>query len=105
MAIVRKSFDSYMVQYTASNRDLALASISCFNGTEWVGLLEFHKNEAGVREPFVWNDRIVLSYTLKRFDEVLDLLRNEKPLELYLNTDGKWGSILTKEMEPVGEGE
>ena len=38
-------------------------------------------------------------------DYIVDLLRNEKPLELYLNTDGKWGSILTKEMEPVGEGE
>ena len=48
MAIVRKSFDLYKVQHTASKRDLALASISCFNGTEWVGLLEFHISVRGL---------------------------------------------------------
>jgi hypothetical protein len=48
---------------------------------------------------------IILSYVIGRFHDVLDLLRNERPLELYLNPAGEWGSILTKEAEPVGEGE
>ena len=105
MANIRKNFDGYKIQYTGSKRDLPLASISCYQGTTWVGLLEFWADSARVRNPFVWNDRIVLSYTLDRFDDVVNILRNEAPLELYLNPPGKWGSILTKETEPVGEGE
>ena len=105
MANIRKSFDSYKLQYTGSKRDIPLASVSCYNGTTWVGLLEFWADKARVRDPFIWNDRIVLSYTLDRLSDVVDILRNESPLELYLNPPGKWGSILTKELEDVGEGE
>jgi hypothetical protein len=105
MANVRKSFDSYRLQYTSSNRPLPLASISCFQGTTWVGLISFDKDEASLREPTLWNDMIRLFYTLDRFHDVVDMLRQEKPLELYLNPAGRWGSILTKDMEPVGEEE
>jgi len=105
MPNVRKNFDSYKVQYTGSKRELPLASISCYEGATWVGLLEFWANPVRVRDPFVWNERIVLSYTLDRFGDIIDILRNEGPLELYLNPGGNWGSILTKETEPVGEGE
>ena len=105
MANIRKSFDSYKIQYTGSKRELPLASISCYQGRMWVGLLEFWADSAKVRDPFLWNDRIVLSYTLERFGDVINILRNEAPLELYLNPPGNWGSILTKELEPVGEGE
>ncbi|MDY6857195.1 MAG: hypothetical protein SWO11_21340 [Thermodesulfobacteriota bacterium] len=105
MPNIRKNFDSYKIQYTSSKRDIPLASISCFQGTTWVGLIEFWANSSNVRDPFAWNDRIVLSYTLERFNDVVNTLRNESPLELYLNPTGKWGSILTKELEPVGEDE
>ena len=105
MPNIRKSFDRYKVQYTGSKRDIPLASISCYEGTNWVGLLEFWADRARVRDPFLWNDKIILSYTLERFRDVIDTLRNEGPLELYLNPTGKWGSVLTKELEPVGEGE
>ena len=105
MANVVKGFDSYQVQYTSSKEHAPLASISCFDGTTWVGLLEFWSSSADVRAPFLWNDRIVLSFTLARFHDVLDVLRNERPLQLYFNPAGKWASILTKDMEPVGEAE
>jgi len=63
------------------------------------------ERRSSVRDPSVINGRITLSYTLDRFSDVLDILRNEKPLKLHLNSEGKWGSIITKDKEPVGEGE
>jgi hypothetical protein len=105
MANVRKEFDSYKVQYTSSKRNIPLASISCFKGTQWVGLISFEKDAAALREPYLWGDKIRLFYTIDRFDDVIALLQKEEPLDLYLNPSGKWGSILTKEFEPVGEEE
>ena len=104
MPNVIKEFDAYTVQYTSSKEDISLASISCFNGTEWVGLLTFWERKSSVREPSVINGRITLSYTLDRFSDVLDLLRNEEPLQLFLHSGNTWGSIMTKDREPVGEG-
>lgn len=107
MANVRKGFDHYSVQYTSSKRSLPLASITCYSGAAQVRLLEFVKSDAELRDPFIHqpSGMIVLPYLLGRFHDVLDLLRNEGPLELYFNPIGNWGSILTKEAEPVGEGE
>jgi hypothetical protein len=107
MANVRKPFDRYWIQYTSSKRDLPLASITCFDGSTQVGLLEFVKSDAGLRDPFVHqpSGMIVLSFLLARFDEVIDLLRHEGPLDLFLNPSSKWGSIITRQSEPVGEGE
>ena len=105
MPNVIKEFDSYKVEYISTKTDISLASISCFNGNEWVGLLRFRESNSAVQEPSVVNGRIVLSFTIDRFSHVLDILRNEKPLQLYLNPSGKWGAVLTKDTEPVGEGE
>jgi len=107
MPNVRKTFDRYKVQYTASKRSLPLASITCYNGETPVGLLEFVQTAGELSDPFIHqpSGMIFLPYLLGRFHDVLDLLRNEGPLELYFNPDGKWASILTSEAEPVGEGE
>jgi hypothetical protein len=105
MANVVKSFDNYKVQYTGSKRELPLASISCFDADEWVGLLEFWERRSSVRDPFLLDGKIVLSFDLDRFSDVVDVLRNERPLKLFLNPDGNWGSVLTSDLEPVGEGE
>ena len=107
MPNLRKSFDHYKVQYTASKRSLPLASITCYSGDTPVGLLEFVQTAGELRDPFIHqpSGMIFLPYLLGRFHDVLDLLRNEAPLELYFNPDGKWASILTSEAEPVGEGE
>lgn len=105
MAIVRKEFDSYKVQYTSSKSIIPPASISCFKGTQYVGLISFVKNEAALSEPYLMGNIIRLFYTIDRFNDVIELLRQEKPLDLYLSTPGKWGSILSKEFEPVGEEE
>jgi hypothetical protein len=107
MANVRKIFDRYKVQYTSSKRSLPLASITCYSGETPVGLLEFVETAGELRDPFIHqpSGMIFLPYLLGRFHDVLDLLRNEDPLELYFNPDGKWASILTSGAEPVGEGE
>ena len=81
-----------------------MASITCYDGATPVGLLEFVKTAEQLSDPFIHqpSGMIFLPYLLGRFHDVLDLLRNEGPLELYFNPEGKWASIRTAEKEPVG---
>jgi hypothetical protein len=97
MPTVRKAFDNYKVQYTSSKGSPPLASITCYDGATPVGLLEFVKTAEQLSDPFIHqpSGMIFLPYLLGRFHDVLDLLRNEGPLELYFNPEGKWASILT----------
>lgn len=46
---------------------------------------------------------ISLHYPLEDFPAVLDLLRNEKPVDVRYSTNAKMGWLATRE-EPVGEG-
>jgi hypothetical protein len=41
----------------------------------------------------------------RSFAHVLDLLRNEGPIELVLNTDTRLGYVTTERRERIGEGE
>ena len=47
---------------------------------------------------------ITLTYRSNRFDSVMDILRNEKPVYVYYDEGGGNGGIATH-VEPVGEGE
>ncbi len=104
MANTRRNFDSYRVQYTAANGDKPLARIVCYGGDEVAGMITFHQDEAIVPAAQVFQeDKVHIGYAIHRYCEVMDLLRNEAPLELYLDPEAGWGAILTCEMEPVGE--
>jgi len=46
-----------------------------------------------------------IHYPLSRFNDVINILREEKPLYLFLNLDNKIGTLATTEIEPAGEEE
>lgn len=105
MAIHRNHFDSYRLQYTASTRPLPAASISCYDGEDYVGLISFHGPGQELHEPRISLGRIYMHFPIERFADVLHIIQTEKPLELCFNDAGGWASILTQGMEPVGEQE
>lgn len=106
MAVLRRDFDSYKLQYTASKQTANPASISCFQGSAVVGTIGFCRSPAELVVPFNHPTLgILLYYLIDQYPHVVDILREEGPLQLYLQESGGWGAVLTKNMEPVGEGE
>lgn len=70
-----------------------------------IGVLQFHENEI---QPIESKDfeHIHLQYPMSRFQLIVDILRNEKPIYIgyWKNQYGKYGRLCTGK-EPVGEGE
>jgi hypothetical protein len=46
---------------------------------------------------------LIMCFSITDFHNVVGILRNEKPLALYFDTDAKYGYVLTAAEEPVGE--
>ena len=46
-----------------------------------------------------------LHFPISKFNDVITMLREEKPLYLFLNEDNGVGIIATQDFEPVGEEE
>lgn len=50
------------------------------------------------------NDNIVLHYHISRFNDIINILRYEKPLYIYIETDN-WGRGILTDPEGIGEEE
>ena len=49
--------------------------------------------------------KITIRYHIDRFNDIINILRYEKPLKIYLDTESLIGGISTGTSEPVGEQE
>jgi|SRR6266566_2433772 hypothetical protein len=105
--IITKQFNKYRVHYKtggATNRHFAL--IQCFDGNTVVGQLIFLDSPAALPSPRANASTagpLNIFFSIERFSAVVDLLRNEGPLEISL--DGEIGILSNATVEPVGEGE
>ena len=70
--------------------------------------ISFYKEEAVLpdnRSPIIMDrQHVYLSYYYHDYANIIDLLRNEKPVKVFYRDDAKFGYISTA-MEPVGEHE
>jgi hypothetical protein len=107
MPATTEAFDSYKIFYY-TDRPFApfQAMIECYRGSEQVGRIIFYPD--GDVPP---SGEASLHYGFSRFNDVLAILRNEKPLFLWWDsyTEGEeevvWGMIATADREPTGEQE
>ena len=51
------------------------------------------------------NGFVTLNYKYEDLPIIMDLIRNESPLFLWVNPENGIGGIASEEQEPVGEGE
>jgi len=49
--------------------------------------------------------KITIRYHIDRFNDIINILRYEKPLKIYIDTESLIGGISTGTSEPVGEQE
>ncbi len=98
--------DNYKVVLYGKNQtpESLVAFIHCFNGATNVLSCEFYADGGTIPDNRFAGCRVGLAYPWSRFDAVLDVLRNEKPIYYGFIFSAKLGYISTQP-EPVGEGE
>ncbi len=103
---MNQRFDSYAITYIGGPKKPKLrgAYVYCFNGSNTVGLLQFFVESADVEQNSYDGQKIIISYDITRFKDVLQILQQEKPLYLYYDNSG-YAYVGTWDKEPTGEQE
>jgi hypothetical protein len=96
-------FDAYVVRIQGGVT--TPANVLCYAGTTLVGTLVFVDN-GDTRKPVQDSQgRVTIYLVPSLLAPTLDVLRNEGPLKLYVDSGLNWGMLVTGEKEPVGEAE
>ena len=103
MNVVKKDFDSYKLWYYSGYSYEAL--VYCYKGTSYVGRLVFFEEGTAIPPNANYSSGPSIHYPLSRFNDIITILRYEKPLYLFLNLTNLIGILATEENEPVGEEE
>ena len=107
MPMITKDFDHYGIIYFSNKNQMETARIICLlNETNPVNFY-FIKEQEPVLPPNYGsqNETIQLYFKMSQFNDIISILRYEKPLKIVYNTEQKWGFIATGSHEPVGEQE
>ncbi|MBD1856434.1 MULTISPECIES: hypothetical protein [Leptolyngbya] len=111
-----KSFDQYTVTLSGGVEG-RVGLLMCYSGNSFVGRIDFYPDGTALTQDYLWHpapigEYIVLHMPMSRFEAVMATVRQEKPLQLYINvnrsngaTTSGYGSLTTSEKEPIGEEE
>jgi hypothetical protein len=101
MTFIVKAFDSYQIKYLSVTNSSGV----CYNVNQFVGVLWFVDTYPIPRQNSLSKDGIVIYYHISHFNDIICILRYEKPLRLEFDTDKLEGSVVTSTYEPVEEEE
>ena len=108
MAIINKEIDTYRLYHynvDSTSGNNVICSIYCFKGGQFMGGLTFYKE--GVTIPpsvKTTQGEPYLRFPENQLANIIETLRQEKPLYLWFNDISKYGGLKTSS-EPVGEEE
>lgn len=93
--------------FVFSSRDgQAKAAILLYGDSGYIGSVCFRGDEQPLQSAEKYQDgSYVLHYRYDDLDDIVDMLRNEKPVYLIYNADGNNFSCISTTEEPVGETE
>jgi hypothetical protein len=103
MASVYKPIDGYRLWYYGKNSHHIL--IQTYHENAYVGSLTFRNSQSIPDNELDAAGYIRLSFHKDDYANLVDMLRNEKPLFMWINPANLIGGIATDSTEPVGEGE
>jgi hypothetical protein len=109
MVWIVQEFDKYYLNFFSMNKkgkhrriySKATASLTLFFKAYEVGKIGFY-DEVPVRRNEALGKIPVLNFHISLLSDIIDMLRNEKPLYIQLNTDN-WNGGLNTSAEPIGE--
>jgi hypothetical protein len=109
-------FDSYTIRiYGGDSGRVAL--LLCYNSGAFAGRIDFYPDGTDLPQDYLWHpsavrEYIVLHMPMSRFEAVVNTVRLEGPLHLYINANRGRGAVThgtgqlaTTDQEPVGEEE
>ncbi len=102
MASIQVDFDSYKLWYCSGHPYEAL--IYVYKKCSYVGSIIFYKDGTDIPANVSYPEPSI-HFPLSRFNDVMTILREEKPLYLFLNENSRIGMVGTCELEPTGEQE
>jgi hypothetical protein len=99
--MVMQEFDSYEFQYLSAYPYEAI--ILVYKDRKFVGSITFWKDDGRIPDNKSLPE-ISINYPISRFNDVINILRQEKPLKLFISSENPLlGGIMTSEKEPTGE--
>jgi len=99
---MRLEFNTYQIFFYA--KPYQHRFVQLYMDNQLVGTITFD-DFSTVPENTSTEDRVNLKMHEQDYSDVVDLLRNESPLFIWVNPDNGIGGIATGDDEPVGEGE
>jgi hypothetical protein len=113
---IEEEFDRFMVLYSSldlgdknpqTNGTKSAATIVCYQGNQLVGVLSFHERQPppvnsyrGSRVP-----HINLNFHISRFNEIMNLIRYQRPLTIWFDVSRSDGGLSSGEIEDIGQQE
>jgi hypothetical protein len=110
MATLINPFDTYQIFYYGGTAPSPAARIQVYQAGAFTGEMNFFplppaSVPANTTIAPLGTAVPSLNYELSRFNDVVETLRQEKPLYLFLDTSSATGMLATTDLEPVGEQE
>ncbi|MBZ5723297.1 MAG: hypothetical protein LAO03_23420 [Acidobacteriia bacterium] len=96
------NFDTYRLYYYTAPQYYWGALVDLMNKGTWAGRLMFIREGFPIPANAPLGGVPVLNYPMNRFEDIMSILRYEKPLYVILNEANGIGHIATSD-EPVGE--
>jgi hypothetical protein len=96
--------DSYRCFYLTSGYDYE-AKINCYKNNKLVGEIRFYKDDFNIPVSNIQDGILKINFPISRFNDVITILRYEKPLYIVVNTQHNFGGVANTSKEPIGEEE
>ncbi len=78
--------------------------IYCYSGEKDAGEIIFVKDNESLPKNHITNDKLMVHFPISRFNDIINILRYEKPLYLFISDNGAaW--LGTSSREPTGDQE
>jgi hypothetical protein len=103
MATIVRDFDSYRLWYYSN--DALFALIYCYKGTVFMGRISFFKERDTIAPNANLPNGVSIHFSASRFNDVITILKQERPLYLFLNPDTLSGAVGNTHLEWTGEEE
>ncbi len=97
-------FDTYRIYYQSAPQYSWQSRVYLYNNSSYVGRIMFMKPGIDLPANSEQHDRHVIHFPTSEFENIMEILRNEKPLYIHVVDSNGIGTISTSS-EPVGEEE
>lgn len=110
MKVIDQEITEYWIHFQAGSRESKKvyppALIKCYSGDDFVLRMNFYPDGKALPENHYdkRNKLVYLQYPISMYPNIVDVLRNEKPIYFRYTIDLNMGFLRTGK-EPVGEGE